>query len=303
MPLLTDNLISLWTRMWYRERQAEDLALWRISFYSMLFLLNTATDFSALGSVSQSFWHPVPLFRFLHVPLLGRTTVGILATVWRASLLTSTIGLATTSSTQLAFVLGFYLIGLQHQFGKVDHNMLLPIIMLGILAASRCGDALSIDAMRNRKNTEIRIPRGAYHWPLQLSQSVFLLAFFSAGLYKLRVSGLGWITAANMQNFLRLHQLTYPTPFGRLVASSNAFCWLAVRLVLILELSAVFAIFRSKCRLPILLGLALMQMTIRLTTGLVFDSYCICYLSFLRWPSLRSRLSRRPSLSLATEAS
>ena len=68
---------------------------------------------------------------------------------WKAALVLSCLGLFTRASTVASFVLGLYLLGLPQNFiGEAwYHYDMLVVIVLGILAFSRCGDAFSADRL------------------------------------------------------------------------------------------------------------------------------------------------------------
>src|SRR5580704_7755962 len=95
----------------------------------------------------------------------------------------------------------FFLLGLPSCFGKIHHLDGFPVLLLGILALSRCADALSVDrALRSSRalpsGREMRSKPEAraevswqYGWPLRLGQTLFLLVFFAAGCAKLYNSG------------------------------------------------------------------------------------------------------------------
>ena len=183
MPSLT----RAWIRFWFEPTWPADLGLSRALFFGGLLLIYAGTDFSAWGHVSPAFWMPLPLFEALHLRPLGRDGLAIVQVVWRLALLTSAVGLQTRVSMWVAFALGFYLLGLPHNFGHTFHFDATLVVAMGVLACSRAGDAWSVDAMRDRRTTA---PSGEYTWPLRAIWVAMALVFLAAGLAKLRFGGL-----------------------------------------------------------------------------------------------------------------
>ncbi len=96
----------------------------------------------------------------------------------------------------VAFVLGFYLLGLRHNFGKVNHNDAIVVLGLAIFTFAPSGDAWSLDALGVptglvRRRTG---PARQYSWPIELYRLMLALVLFSAGVAKARGPGLmAWV--------------------------------------------------------------------------------------------------------------
>src|SRR5215218_8113551 len=136
-----------WMRFWFEPVGPLNLGLCRILFFGAFFLFYLQSDFSGWGEVSESFWMPVGIFKILHLSALSGGLLVAMQTIWKISLALSCIGIFTRPSTITSFVLGMYLLGLPQNFGKIQHNDALVVIVLGIMALSRCGDAYSIDRL------------------------------------------------------------------------------------------------------------------------------------------------------------
>jgi hypothetical protein len=181
-----------------------------------------------------------------------------------------------------AAALGYFLLGLPNCFGKVHHLDGFPVLLLIILAVSRCADVWSVDqAMRSR-------PPGAswqYGWPIRLAQALFLLIFFAAGLSKLRQSGLAWMTAANMRSIWlgELFTHTPPTRLGSYLAQSPGLCRFAAVATVTVELSALPALFFRRLRVFTLVALLGIQTLIALMLGVYFTPHLAGYALFLPW--------------------
>ena len=98
------------------------------------------------------------------------------------ALLLACLGLATRLATATAFGVGCYLIGFMRNV-SLSHTDAALIIVLGIMAVARCGDACALDNRlfgRNRASTSAL--SGVYRWPMQLIRVVTILPLFAGGL-------------------------------------------------------------------------------------------------------------------------
>src|SRR5262249_15105867 len=130
-------------RFWFEPAPPDNLAICRGLFYSGLFLAYLQEDFARWGTVSRAFWMPMPAFSALHLTPLGPSALSALQTIWRISLLSSAIGWYSRPSMIVAAAVGFYLLGLPHNFGQAYHFDAVLAIALGVMACSRAGDAWS----------------------------------------------------------------------------------------------------------------------------------------------------------------
>src|SRR5207244_4528838 len=106
--------------------------------------------------------------------------------------LLAAIGLVTRVALVSSFTLGLYLLTVRNGFvGIRQHEDCVALFMLLILAAARAGDAVSIDALRRKAPPPAS---GEYQWPLRLMQCFLVFVLTSAGVSKLRHSGLAWPT-------------------------------------------------------------------------------------------------------------
>ena len=164
---------------WFRPSAPTNLAVNRILFYGIVLyyygFAYARADFAAWAAFPDAFWDPIWYFRWLHLPVLSAGALTVLALVWKTSLAFSALGLFTRASSAVSFVLGAYLLGLMQCFGKTHHFDFPALVVLGILALSRCGDVLSLDrAIRMRAGSAAGAaaaevsPSGEYTWPIRL---------------------------------------------------------------------------------------------------------------------------------------
>jgi hypothetical protein len=289
-------------RFWYEPVSPLNLGLCRVLFFGAFFLFYLPQDFSVWAGVSHSFWMPIDLFRILHLSVFPAGTLAAMQTIWKISLALSCVGLLTRASTVSSFLLGTYLLGLPHNFGKIHHFDALVVIVLGIMAVSRCGDACSIDRMfgrrRHRRNPsgERLQASGEYTWPVRAVWLMFALIFFAAGASKLRHSGLEWIFSDNMAIILigASYHLNSADPLVSWGPDLARYAWLSRMLAavaMVLELSYPLALFSRRARWIIVPGVFLMQVGIRVLLGPPFYQFLICNLFWVPWDRVGAALA------------
>jgi hypothetical protein len=308
------SLLQKWHRYWFTPETAEQLALVRVVSYALLFAIYLPLDDRGWTQVSPVFWMPISAFHILSGPPRNAALIGILQILWKTSLLTSAIGFVSRASMVTAAGLGFFLLGLPNCFGKIHHLDGFPVLLFGILALSRCADALSVDRvlrssratpsgqeMRSKQEARSDIS-GQYGWPLRLAQTLFLLVFFAAGCAKLYNSGVAWMTATNMRSIWLGELCTHssPTGLGSLLARSTWLAQFAAVATVVIELSALPALFIQRLRILTLIGLLGLQVFIALMLGVYFTPHLVGYALFLPWGRYYTKLrgpagsSRRP---------
>jgi hypothetical protein len=283
-------LAQLWQRFWFRPASPANLGVCRVWFFAAAFVYYCTEDFSAWAQVSSVFWDPIVVFRFLNLPLASSAILIVLQTVWKIALALSCVGLATRVSTVTAFVLGGYLIGLPHNFGKIHHYDALLLIVLGIMAVARCGDAWSLDRWLWSKRDDV-VPSGEYWWPVRLVWLTMSLVFFASGVAKLRTSGLAWVFSDNLAITLVQNQYhrAHSDPlvsWGLALAQHARWCQTLAAITVLSELSAPLAVVSGWARAVVVPVLFAIQVGIRVVLGPSFDQLMICYIFWVPWNRL-----------------
>ena len=138
-------------------------------------------------------------FRLFFNPSSFPDVLGMLGIVWIISILFCSIGFLTRLSTIVSFLIGLYLFGLVNSFAKTSHVETLMLLILAIMALSKCGDGFSVDSLLKRRKTSVseteNIQSIEYTWPISLIRVMFVFLFCAAGLSKFRNSGLHWFTS------------------------------------------------------------------------------------------------------------
>lgn len=255
----------------------------RALFYTFAFCYYVAVpkgigEWAALPPV---FWQPVGVFHFF--PVLSTKVGGILETIWLGTLVFAALGLFSRIATACAFFLGFYVLGLINNFGKVGHDATVFVLILGIMAISRAGDAFSLDAFFRSRG--LRRGQGVrsdidYAWPFELVACLILLTYGIAGLQKLRLGGLDFfLTDAIARDFTFSGR-----PLGKIFAAWPHICRVFAFSALLAELLAWPALFFRAIRGPLFAYFFVFHLFSALVLPVNFIPLLICYVFLLPWP-------------------
>jgi hypothetical protein len=214
--------------------------------------------------------------------------------VWKIALGLSGIGFLTRASTVTAFILGTYLLGLPHSFGGTSHGDAILVFVLGIMALSRCGDSVSVDALilaarrNSHRSEEPALLDDEYTWPVRMVWWVMAWVFLAAGVSKIRHSGLAWVTSDTMAIILTAshYHLANRDPLtssGLQIAQHLWLCRFLAAATLAIELGFPLALLSRRARAVFVPSAFLMQTGIRILMGPVFDQFVICYLFWIPW--------------------
>jgi len=277
------------TNYWFEPAAPTNLCASRVLFYSGLLVLYWSEDFRNWGSVSQAFWLPLPAFQALGLRPLSVDSLNVIQVVWRTALALSAIGLFTRVSMIVACVLGFYLLGLPHNFGHVFHFDALLVIAMVTLAFSRAGDAWSVDARRLGRPQPP--PSGEYTWPIRLIWLSMAFVFLGAGLSKLRHGGIAWVASPNMAIILTraAYHVSDADPVTTAGLWIAAHSWLSETLALtalVVELGLVAALFSVRARAVLVPAAACMLVGIRLLMGPTFGGFLIVNVFWVPWDAV-----------------
>jgi len=291
-----------WTRWWFAPAAPVNLAVCRIVFFAAMLMYYLPRDVSAWANVSSVFWDPIwifdgrlrlPLLSAGH-PVLSARTLDVIQVAWKIALALSCVGFLTRVSTAVSFVLGLYVIGLPTNFGHASHQFPILVFVMGILALSRCGDAWSVDAWLRRSHPDTggagrTAVSGEYTWPLRMVWVVMSLAFFAAGVSKLRHGGLAWITSDTLALNLIVNNYFSNTTEDPLttwvlyVAQHRGLCHLLAAMTMILELGFPIALVSRTARRIAVPGAIAMLLGIRVLLGPAFELFALCYVFWVPW--------------------
>ncbi len=273
---------------------ASHLAIFRIILFSLLLGsadIRAALDWSNLalalrvppvGMAWIAPWLPV------NPPLVRAALVAILLTGGL-----SLIGLWTRVATCAAAILAGYVLAVPQLAGSVFHSHHL-FWFAALLAASPCGDAISVDAWRRRSRGEPEpSPSVVYGLPIRIAWLLIGLIFFFPGLWKLRASGLAWAFSDNLRNLMYQKWFEFGMTPWLSFDRWPGLLHLAALGAMLFELSFVFLVFWRRTRW-LAVGLALLfHLVTQLLTGISFSALWPIYTIFFLADGLPSQSQAR----------
>lgn len=255
------------------------------------------TSFAALGSLPVTILRPTGAMKLvpwsvydqLQTPaaMVGFKCVLVL------SLLLSTVGFFTTISTKTSFLLVLFYQGLLRSFGHFNHDEMIAIYYLAVLAFTPCGDDFSVDS--RLKETRVTRPAFAYAYPILLMQLLMAWTYFSSALIKLRVAGVKYLSSDNLPALAIFHSLDnlHDTHFKLAfwLPQVKAYLPMAVGLVLLWELLFPLAIFWRRWRWWMLGFGIVFHLATLFFMNIFFPHQLAMYLIFVDWDHWKHRLN------------
>jgi hypothetical protein len=289
-------MFDKWVRFWFTPTAPTNLGVSRMVFFAGMLAIYAREDFSAWGGVSDAFWIPISLFSALHIKPVDPGTLTALQAIWRVALGLSAVGIATSASMAVSFVVGLYLLGLPHNFGQTYHFDAVLVIAIGILACSRAGDAWSVDAWL--KGGGDAPPSGEYTWPVRAIWVAVSLVFFAAGLAKVRYGGLEWITSDNMSILLTraMYHVSDADPLTRVGLAIANNHWLSSALAaaaVAIELGFPLTLISRKAQMVFVPAAFGMLLGIRVLMGPTFGGFLIAFVFWIPWQRIAVRVDAR----------
>ncbi len=256
------------------------------------------TPFSAVGRLPVTTMRPAGAMQLLswrfYDTLLTPGGMSLLKYMMLASLLMSTAGFLTGLTTKSSALLVLFYQGLLRSLNHFNHDEMLGVYVLVVLAFSPCGDAFSVDS--KYKSGGARRPSWAYGYSILLCRVLVAWAYFSSALIKLRVDGLGYLSRDTLpalavsHSLDNLHQTQFRFAFR--LHEWGAYLTPLVALTLVWELLFPLAVFSKRAR-PFILGAGVVfHVSTLFTMNIFFPVHLAMYLVFVDWPSLSARVGR-----------
>ncbi|MGB7159366.1 MAG: hypothetical protein WBD40_14965 [Tepidisphaeraceae bacterium] len=300
-----------WEQFWFAPKDALTLGVCRFLFFGLLFWQYFEQRFAPWADVSRAFWQPIWIFEKFHIPVLPGQALLACEIAWKAALACACVGLLTRFSTAAAFALGIYLLGLRHNWGKASHDDASTVLILLILALSRCGDAFSLDAILRRKRRAegdpLPLTSGEYRWPIRAVWLVLAMVFFNSAVAKLRKSGIEWAFSENLAVLMvRLNYFNKPTTdWGIRLANIPAFGHAMGVAAIMVELFFPLVLFSRIARWVLVPAAFMMQVGNKALLGVDFTGFMFAYVFFIDWGWLAGRMGivKTPNATDATTPS
>ncbi|HEX8912998.1 MAG TPA: hypothetical protein VF796_11610 [Humisphaera sp.] len=290
-----------YARWWFGPESPTNLGVCRLLFFGAEFLYHLPVRFDAWGDVPRALFKPVWVFERLHLPVLPTTGLLVFEVVWKLAMLLACLGLFTRVATAVAAVGALYLLGLPFNFGKVYHLASIIIFTMTILAFSRCGDGVSLDALiRRKRGLPPPAPSGDYRWPVRMAWVLMAVLFFNAGMAKaIRGPLVPWIFSENMailmtqRHYMNADSMP-PLSWGLIVAEHKPLYVLFAASSVLAEIFCFVALFlRNPYRLVLPMTLLSMQLGIGLFMRVWFTPFMVVYLFWIPWADVFRWLGRK----------
>ena len=279
-----------WDAFWYPPTEAFDLGFARFLFFGWVFYSTLERDFLIWGGLPEELFYPMPFMELVGYPIVSASTLEILQTLWRISLVLGCVGFLTRIAALTGSILTGYLWTLIYGYTQEAHGSIALIFSMLVLAVARSGDAFSIDSLLVQSRNRIGASPD-YGWPGRLISCIYVLMFFAAAVTKITNSGFTWGLQAMTDIFSRSRLRASPSRMRLIdfMLDHLPMHWIGTG-ALLLELAAPLALFGGVLRVVVLLSLIVMQLVIFHTMGLDFRPTFGLIPFFVPWTRVRRTL-------------
>lgn len=275
------------------------LGMVRAGVHGVFFFAVLTTSFAELGYLPVTILRPTGIMSFLSWKFFDRlvTPGGMkaLQVTLLFSLFMSMIGYLTPVTTKTSAFLVILYQGLLRSFGHFNHDEMTGIYFLVILAFTPCGNGFSLDSIHRPKLATKR--SSAYGYPILLMQLVLAWCYFTAGLSKLRISGLAYFGNDNLaiqainHSLDNLHETQFRLAFW--LPQLRDYLGLVMVGTIAWEILFPLAVFWRRARWWFIgFGLVFHLATL-FTMNIFFSNMMLMYLVFVDWPAVFGWLARR----------
>jgi hypothetical protein len=256
------------------------------------------TNFTNLGRLPATLLRPAGFMQLLPWSLYEAvmTPRGMFAlmSLTTVSLLLSTAGLWTHATIKTSALLVLFYQGLLRNLGHFNHDEMLGVYYLVVLAFSPCGDGFSVDSVLRRGRERARLSEVAYGYPILLMRALMAWAYFSSALLKLRFSGARYFSPDTLPNLAAQHSLDnlHDTRFRYAfnLLDHGAYTTPLVALVVAWELLFPLAVFSKRARWWLLGFGVVFHVSTLFLMNIFFPHLLAMYLVFVDWRAVAARL-------------
>lgn len=270
---------------------AEALGMVRAGAFGFVLCEILLTSFNDLGRLPVTVLRPTGVMRLLpwgfYERLLTPASMSAFKWLFVAALLAATAGALTPVSTKVSALLFLFYQGLLRSFSHFNHDEMPAAYILFVLAFTPCGEAFSVDALRGWRRA---LPGGSwvYGYPILLARLVLAWSYFTSALIKLRVAGLGYLSADNLPALAVSNSLDnmHDTQFraGLWLPAYREYTPPFVALVVLWELLFPLAVWFPKARAVILTAGVFFHLGTLVFMNIFFPYHLAMYLVFVDWP-------------------
>lgn len=274
------------------------LGVIRAAFCAFVLLQMLLTDFTAFGHLPTTVMRPTGAMQLLswrfYDAVITPRGILILKVLLVVSLLGASLGLFTAITTKSAALLFLFYEGLVRSFGHFNHDEMIGVYILVVLAFTPCGDGFSLD--RRLERVRPRLPGIAYGYPILLMRILVAWSYFSSAWIKMRLTGLQYFSADNLpvvsiwHSLDNLHESQHKLAFW--LPNIRGITGAIVVVVLLWELAFPLAIFSKVARRIILPFGIIFHVSTIYFMNISFPYHIAAYLVFIDWPRVASRIAR-----------
>lgn len=243
--------MSAVTRWWFPpETPAERLAGARIlvGLFALVYATARLPHFARFSRFDPASFRPVGPVQLLSAPLPEPATWAI-AIATAVAGLGYTLGLRYRVTGPIFGLLLLWVTSYASSWSMIFHTENLMVLQVLALGLGPAADAWSLDARRTESQPS---PSGRYGWPLRLCAAIAVLAYFMAGVAKLRHTGAAWVTTDFLRNYvaydaLRKKELgSFYSPLGAALAAHPSLWKPLAAVSLTAELGAPIALLGGR---------------------------------------------------------
>lgn len=276
----------------------KDLSIARFLFYILIFIFFLNKNFNSYAHLPEAFYEPVFILQFLSAPSPSHFPhFELFVLFWRATLITSALGLFSSVSKWTSFVGGFYLLSLDTSYGFDHHRYYILVILMGLLCLFNLSQHYSIDKFLFNNNESFPPQPN----PTILLKLAFCMMYFSAGFTKLKMTGFDYFTEDTMKEFMiiakniyapyRHHEIEFFENIRLFVLQNHFAPKIIAFLGLSFELLSPLAILNKKLSIPFMLAVLFMHFSIYVLMYIHFFEVLCGLVFWLPWASYIERIS------------
>jgi hypothetical protein len=260
---------------WFAQpAPAERLAVIRIltGAFATVYLCVRAPVFLALADRAPDTFEAVGVLWWLERPIADGAVVGlVVVTIVLGAAFTA--GAAFRATGPVFAVLLLVLTTYRSSWGQLlwfENLLVLHVLLVGF---SRAADATSLDA---RRRDDVAVSSTTYGWPVRVAAVVTVITYVLAGIAKLRIGGVDWMSGDTLRNHVaysatRLDVLgATPSPLAQSFLEQR---WLGTPTgvaTMIIELGAPIALLGGRWRTGWVAAAWLLHLGIALLMFVVF---------------------------------
>lgn len=296
-----------WNKYWFSPEDPIQLGVLRILFFLIFWVLFKEQVQIAWTQIPLDFWQPISFFKYFDLQPPDVFAANCLIYSWNIATLFCIFGFLTPLSILICALTSLYFFGLRYCYGFMHPTDANPILICFIFVFSSCGYRLSVDSFLARRFKFWGLFRGRppRAWTLKLIWLSWAMMFFSAGLAKLRHSGLQWVISDNLRNYIIhnqywFHFRIFSDSFNPslILIQFPLLCQIAAAAALALELASPLILFSRKTRNIIVLLLFVFQLANAFILLVDFYQSFLVYIFFVNWAFWieKIRLRKNPTV-------